>query len=181
MTHQHSVDSAHSEEFAVLYARHASPLLRHCARKLQDEQHAEDIVQETFLRAWLYVCSGRAIESPTTFLRKIADNLIIDEARRAKGHIGLSLDVLQEKGFDLGYDSVDHWQKSLEVYAILDGLRKKEGKLLSMRYLEGMHPSDIAQRIGIAPNTVAARLHRIVKRLTIRLRTHREQSVGTDR
>jgi RNA polymerase sigma-70 factor, ECF subfamily len=181
MMHFDSENSAFSEQFAQLYARHSPALLKYCSRKLLDDQLAEDITQEAFLRALLYVRSGRIITSAPTFLRKIADNLMIDEMRRTKGQPGVSLDMLHEKGFDPGYDSLDGWQKVIEVGTIIDGLRKKEAKLLSMRYLEGLHPSDIAERIGIAPNTVAARLHRIMKRLTLRHRKERIVSIGAER
>jgi RNA polymerase sigma factor (sigma-70 family) len=171
-----SEKSALSEQFTQLFALHAPSLRRYCARKVQDEQLAEDITQEAFLRALLYVRTGRVITSAPTFLRKIVDNLIIDEIRRNKGQAGVSLDVLHEKGFDPGYDSLDGWQKVIEVGTIIEGLRKKEAKLLSMRYLEGLQPADIAARIGITPNTVAMRLHRIMKRLTVQ---HRKTSAAT--
>ncbi len=171
--HLHSDDSAVSEAFSRMYQRQARTLYKYCLHQTKSKEAAEDLVQETFLRAWLYMLSGRVIESATTFLRRTADHLMVDEVRKLKGQVVLSLDHLQENGVDPSYDEQERLQNALEIHAIMDTLRKKERKLLAMRYIEGLPPSDIASRTGLSANTVAARLSRLLKRLTTRKQQER--------
>ena len=148
------------------YLRYADDLLRYCHRQMADAAVAEDLVQDTFLRAFEYLQDGKKIEQMKTFLYKVASNLVIDEwRRRGRAPPNVSLDALVEQGFDPGHETVHHTHDQLDVSSALQGVSQDEHKLLSMRYIDGLAVSDIASSMQMAPNAVAVRLHRATKRV----------------
>src|SRR6185369_11157444 len=67
--------------------------------KIHDSHRAQDLVQETFLKAWKYLSRGGEIQMMKSFLYHVLNDLIIDEYRKQK-HQSTSLDVMIENGFE---------------------------------------------------------------------------------
>ena len=78
----------------ALYDEHAALLWRYALRLTGDASRAEDVVQETLLRAWQHPeVIGDAERSPRAWLCTVARNMIIDERRSAQyRHVVGSLD-----------------------------------------------------------------------------------------
>ncbi|NUR58732.1 MAG: sigma-70 family RNA polymerase sigma factor, partial [Catenulispora sp.] len=77
------VASADADRLRSLYADHAGPLLGYVLKLTNgDRGQAEDVVQETFLRAWQH---AEAFEpdrgSPRAWLCTVARNIVVDHAR----------------------------------------------------------------------------------------------------
>ena len=88
------------------YTQYAAALSKHCRYRMRDEQDADEVVQDTFINAYEYLSRGKKIDNVKVFLYSIANNLIVDWARRNKSRKQkeLSLDALSENGFDIGGD-----------------------------------------------------------------------------
>lgn len=50
--------------------------------RVSDRELAKDLTQETFVKVWEYMVSGKVIEKLKPFLYRVATNLIIDNARK---------------------------------------------------------------------------------------------------
>jgi RNA polymerase sigma-70 factor, ECF subfamily len=76
------------DAFGELVARHRAEVHRHCSRMLRSAEQAEDVVQETFLRAWRarQRFAGRA--AFRTWLYQIATNACLDEIARSSRRAG---------------------------------------------------------------------------------------------
>ena len=101
----------------MLYDEHAAPLLRYAVHLMSgDRQRAEDIVQETLLRAWQHP-EAIADRPARPWLFAVARNLAIDSyrARRARPHeVGeAALEVLP---------APDEAERALESWAVADAL-----------------------------------------------------------
>ena len=69
----------------VLYHEHAAALWRYAVRLTGDKARAEDVVQETLLRAWRHPeVTDESERSARAWLFTVARNLIIDERRSAR-------------------------------------------------------------------------------------------------
>lgn len=160
------------KDLSQAYELYAKPIFRHCSFRLFNKADAEEVVQETFVRAWQYVQKGNTIDNLKLFLYRVANNLIVDRVRRRKED--LSLETLVENGFEPGeQDKTDLIQKKLEFQHVLvkfQELDKQEHDLLIMRYIDGLMPADIAQRTGLSANTISVRLHRSIKQISASVR-----------
>src|SRR6266850_4422798 len=65
--------------------------------KVSNRMISEDLVQNTFMKTWMYLMKGGRIEKMKAFLYHVLNNLIVDEYRKRKT---TSLDVLIEKGLE---------------------------------------------------------------------------------
>lgn len=133
---------------------------------LRNRAVAEELMQEVFLSLHQHMGKMEGEAHAKNWLRRTAANRAIDELRRMKLRRGPSLEeVAEPSAEDAGQDP-----------QLLAALRKQverlpaEAKVLTiLRYQEDMHPSEIAERLGLPVNTVKSRLHRALQVLRGRL------------
>ena len=82
------------ELFAALFDRHRRELLLHCYRMLGSFHEAEDLLQETFEKAWRRVGRVDTSSSPRAWLYRIATNACLDALRRRGSRRVLPFDVM---------------------------------------------------------------------------------------
>jgi RNA polymerase sigma-70 factor (ECF subfamily) len=158
-----------SEVLSTAYQEYARALLRHCCFRRFRQEDAEEIVQETFARTWEYLTAGKQIQNLKVFLYQVVNNLIVDRVRKRKGREEVSLDALQEIGFDIGQDRTEKLQRRLDMRTVLlkfRELERREHDLLVMRYIDELMPAEIAVIMDLPVNTVSVRLHRALKKLS---------------
>lgn len=147
-------------KFLAAYDEYADAIFRDCYFRVFDRERGKDLMQETFLRVWEYLAKGNTVDNMRAFLYSIANNLIIDEARRKKE---MSLEALQEDGFDPGRDELPSMQTSIEYARALgafDRLHANYRDIIKLRYLKGLSPSEIAEKRGESANTISVRIYR---------------------
>lgn len=169
--------SGHEDIFEKAYADFADAIFRHCAFRLMDRERGKDLMQETFLRMWNFIENDKQVDNMRAFLYRIANNLIVDDVRKRKT---VSLEQLQEAGWDPPGDGVQTAQDRLELGRILDILKDLDPayrQVIVLRYIDGLNPADIAKIVGESPNTISVRLHRAIKHAKALLQSsHRENS-----
>lgn len=154
-----------SEEFAKVYDELADAIFRHCYFRVFNREQARDLMQEAFVRTWEYYRAGGEVRNVKNFLYRVANNLIIDYARKKKA---LSLDELHEQGFDPEIDERERVMASLDALTVLKVLQKLAPKyrdFVTMRYLDELSPGEIAAITGLSENAVSVRIHRGLTRL----------------
>lgn len=147
----------------VAHQDYRKQLKRYSLSKVNNPQLAEDLVQDTFLRAWNYLLKGGKVDTMKSFLYQILHRLIIDEYRRGKRTS--SLDDLVEKGFEPSRETgeFEHISNVLDGKAMMLLIRKLPDRyrtVLSMRYIDNLSIEEMAARIGQSKNTVAVQIHR---------------------
>lgn len=150
---------------ATAHHEYQKKLLQHAYYKLHDYSKCEDLVQDTFMKAWNYFLRGGKIELMRSFLFHILDNLIVDEYRR---HKTCSLDALLEKGFDPTRTNPDNLVNAIDSKLAIDlikSLPNSYKELMNMRYVEDLSLQEMAKITGLPKNTLAVKLHRGLKQV----------------
>jgi RNA polymerase sigma-70 factor, ECF subfamily len=146
------------EMLATLYADHGSALRRFAARLSGDHSRAEDIVQETMLRAWRHPerVTGRT-GAPLAWLYTVARHLAIDQhrARQARPTEPAGLTVLASRAAP---DQIDTAITQWDLATALASLRPRDRDLLTARYLRDRSIGQIAAEQNIPAGTIKSRL-----------------------
>lgn len=154
------------KKFLEAYEAHSDGIFRHCYFRLSNRERAQELTQETFMRAWQTLKEGAEVQSIKAFLYRIAHNLVIDEYRKKKE---VSLEMLQESGFDPSINDtkelVEHAIEKEKFLKALERLDEDERHLIVMRYIDDLGPSEIASLTGERQNVISVRLNRAVKKL----------------
>jgi RNA polymerase sigma-70 factor (ECF subfamily) len=151
----------------ALYAEHAGPLLRYALRLTTgDRQRAEDIVQETLLRAWLHP-EAIAERPARPWLFAVARNLAVDAHRarsarpREVGEAALELVPVA--------DGADRALESWAVADALRALRPEHRQVLVETYYLGRSVAEAAASLGIPGGTVKSRTFYALRALKLAL------------
>lgn len=153
--------------FLKLYDDFGEPLFRHCYFRVSSREIAEDITQESFMRVWNYLAAGNVIDKPKAFLYRVAGNLIVDHYRRKKE---TSLDALAEDGYDpAGEDAntILNYVSGQQALRLLEKLDPQYREILTLRYVNDLSLSEIADIAGQSENAVSVRIHRGIEKLKI--------------
>ena len=163
-----------SGAFRVLVERHSRNLFRLAFRMTGHQQDAEDVVQETFLRAYRQLSKFDDRASFGTWLYRIAANCSLDlirvRKRRAPQPEGVAdgaPDPMQSVPDPA--PTPDRLALSGEVErrvaAVLDGLSEMERTAFVLRHYEGMCMDDIGRTLGVQPNAAKHSVFRAVQKL----------------
>lgn len=157
--------SKEQEEFLKAYEQSADAIFRHCYFRVFQSELAQDLMQETFIRTWEYIAKGKEVKNIRAFLYTVANNLIIDESRKKKT---LSLDALQEKGFDPRLDTREQLLNQIDAKHIVQIVSKLDPtyqEVIMMRYIDELSPKEIAEILHESENTISVRIHRGLQKL----------------
>lgn len=166
------------------FAAHRAELRRFVLRLVGDPDLAEDIVQETLLRA-MRPASGFAGRSrPATWLSAIALNILRDHFRRPARRAELSVDeiVLAELP-SADEDVVQALMRGEMADCIarhLLALPERQRQVLALHDMGGASHGEIAAVLGIAECNARVLLHRARAALRQRLRQHCRLDLGRD-
>jgi RNA polymerase sigma factor (sigma-70 family) len=160
-------DRSESErQFVVMYEEYADAIFRFCYFKLRDREAALELSQETFARMWRYLSGGQEIEHARAFAFRVARNAIADHVRKSRPlyahQMGESAEHLLDPAAESGTES------DAEVAGILDclkGLPERDQEAVTLRYIESLSVSEIAESLGELPNTVSVRIKRALQTL----------------
>ena len=148
--------------FAELFDEFEDPLHRYAMSLVRNRDWADDLVQETFIRAWSHLPLLGVLSLPQrrAWLRRVLKNVFIDQYRRNVRERALiaALDHDPEDG------AVDP-SLSLQVQELLEILPASLRDLWYRRYVQGMNAAEIARQLGIPHGTVRSRLHAARRRL----------------
>ena len=129
-----------------------------------DSQLADDLAQETFVRAWKHL---RRLESPAAFggwLRQIALNVWLEHARRRN----IPLDELPD-GDEIGEAAVADAGQAIDLERALDALRPPERVCIVLCLREGMSHAEVARATGLPLGTVKSHIARGTAKLRVLL------------
>jgi len=141
-----------------LYSCHAKDLHAYVRRFCTDGASADDIVQETFIRAWRNLPQLRADGRPIRpWLFRVARNLLTDADRAARSRpVTVAVASAEDLGDDSGLPLVLDRQLVCDA---LQHLSPAHRTVLVETFCRGGNAATVARRLGIPNGTARSRLH----------------------
>ncbi|MFL6447025.1 MAG: RNA polymerase sigma factor [Bryobacteraceae bacterium] len=161
--------------FRVLVDRHGRAVFRLAYRMTGNEQDAEDVVQETFLRAYKQIRQFDGRSSFSTWLYRICSNCSLDLIRARK--------TREKQREPLGEEKTTSWIETLSarepdperltqsgqitrlLKPALDQLSEMERVAFTLRHFEGCNVEEIARTLGVQQNAAKHSVFRAVQKL----------------
>jgi RNA polymerase sigma-70 factor (ECF subfamily) len=152
-----------------LHDEHAAALWRFCLRLVSNDRgRAEDVVQETMLRAWRH---RAVLDSPAPAVRAwlftVARNIVIDEWRSRRARSEMPVADVPEDG-----DAADESDQLLLSWVVAEAVTRLSADhraVLIECYYRGRPVSEASRRLGVPEGTVKSRTHYALRALKLAL------------
>jgi len=156
-----------NEAFDTLLNRHQSRVYSYILHIVKNDELADDIFQDTFVKAIMTIKQGRYTESGkfSAWISRIAHNLIIDHYRQEKSENTVSADnedndLLNRR--DLCEENIEHHLVTQQIHhdirRLIKVLPENQREVLIMRYYKNMSFKEIADVTGVSINTALGRM-----------------------
>jgi RNA polymerase sigma-70 factor (ECF subfamily) len=166
------------DAFAELYDQYYPKIFGYVLRRTTNLEAAQDITSETFLKALRKLWQFRWRNVPfSSWLYRIATNEINQYFRKAEYKKSISMEELQEQGFELisphdpeselieAQEKLKQYQDFLEIQEKIVRLPAKYQEVIALRFFEQKQINEIAEILGKKEGTVKSLLHRAVEKL----------------
>jgi RNA polymerase sigma factor (sigma-70 family) len=150
--------------FMENFRLYSDAIFRFCLVKVSNQQLAEDMTQEVFMRYWKSLRDGKGITNARAFLYTIANNLAKDWYKRRKS-VPLEEGETHDEVLISRESSPETVAAYNEAIATIEGMEDIDKEVLLLRLVEGFEPRDISEIIGETANVVSVRLNRAMARL----------------
>lgn len=156
-----------AEQLGALYEAHAAPIRRYVVHLTGSGSTADDVVQETLLRAWR---SPKIMaEDPSTvraWMFTVARHLVVDEARSAhrrhENAVADPPDTAVRDATDAVFDAI-------LIEEALAALSAAHREVVVRAYYGGRSVAEMAEELGAAEGTIKSRLHYGLRALRLAL------------
>lgn len=156
-----------NKAFEVLLSRYQSKVYTYIYLIVRNKELAEDIFQDTFIKAIATIQQDRYVESGKflAWVNRIAHNLIIDYFRREKNEStfsieGMTTDLLNNAKFSekSTEDIILKEQILVDVIRLVDELPLTQQMVVKMRFFENLSFKEIAEKTNVSINTALGRM-----------------------
>ena len=180
-----------SDAFRALVERHSRAVFRLAYRMTGSAQDAEDVVQETFLKAYKQLARFESRANFGTWVHRIAVNCSIDLIR-SRPHREAGHDAEDLEHFGAGLEPGDATGTSPErlmlstevqdrINAAMTALSRMERAAFILRHFEGRSIEEISESLGLKTNATKHSIFRAVRKMRTALEPFVAGEVVTDR
>lgn len=160
----HRLNADDADQMRSVYAAHSARLWWYVLGLSNgDSARAEDVCQETFLRAWrTRAVLGQTEPAARSWLFTVAKRIIIDEWRTSRARLEVVTDDLPETAVD---DLTEHADTRSLVAAALGQLSREHREVLLECHLRGSSVTEASMKLGVPAGTVRSRTHYALRAL----------------
>ncbi len=155
------------EAFGEVIATYSEPLYWQIRRMVQEHEDANDLLQNTFLKAWQSLENFRGDARLSTWLYKIAINESITFLDKERRRQNISLDS-QDAALINSIESdenVDGDELAKKLRIAIAGLPEKQRLVFNMKYFDEMKYEDMSAILGTSVGALKASYHLAVKKI----------------
>ncbi|HLF73207.1 MAG TPA: sigma-70 family RNA polymerase sigma factor [Anaerolineales bacterium] len=150
--------AGNAEAFGQLYDAYMERIYRFVYFRVEDQQTAEDITSQVFLRAWNNLDRFRLGRTPyLAWLYTIAHNAVIDHYRTRKVTAALEDVRLSQPDYaEAVENNIDFAVEMQTIKEALQTLTDDQQQVLTLKFIEGMSNDEIARHLGKREGAVRA-------------------------
>ena len=148
-----------SRAFEAIYRRLVGRTYALCLRMVRDAQRAEELTQDVFVRAWERLGSFRGESQFTTWLHRLAVNVVLQEGR-TKGRRESREESVADPGEYMGRVKEEFPGTRMDLERAIASLPEGARAVLILRDIYGYKYNEIATMQGVALGTIKAQIHR---------------------
>jgi RNA polymerase sigma-70 factor (ECF subfamily) len=162
--------------YALLVKRYQHLVFTLAVRILQNRELAEETAQDIFVKAYQALDTFRGESKFSTWLYKIAYHKILDAKARGKRFVTIKGEW--EAGLSREFSPEDTWSHLMQeerrklLGQILQQMEADDRAVLTLHYLQELSLKEVAEIIGLRPETVKVRLYRARKRMKALMGQH---------
>ena len=155
------------KSFGKLYERYLDEIYRYVFIRVGNQQSAEDITEETFIKTWeslsrIYRGDGK-IDNLRAWLYRIAKNLVVDYYRKNKSENIVVLDIAEN--LQSPEEIVIEQEESTWIVSALQKMKPDFQQIIILRLINDMSHKEIASIVGISEGHSRILLYRALKKL----------------
>lgn len=161
--------------FEELFRRYGRKIYALAYRITTNRQEAEDILQNTFLRAYEHVMGNRNISY--AWLCRVAVNLAVDYHRLSKSQgereaVEDAIELSSNSAWANPESVLENEELGKYINAAIEELPLRQKKVFVLKNLEGLSHKDIALILGCSQDTVRAHLYQAMKKVREKLKKY---------
>lgn len=148
-----------TKEFEISFRKLYLPLGMYALRIVDDADVAEDLEQDAFMKAWLYIENGGEIENFPSFMYRTVRNVCLSYIRNKQE----TLDASHIP--DVGEEEIDTSFRDARIWKAIDMLPEKCREVFLMSKHYGLTNEEIADELGVSIKTVKNHMTKAFSRL----------------
>lgn len=155
------------EAFGEVIAKYTEPLYWQIRRLVENHDDANDVLQDTFIKAWSSIENFRGDAKLSTWLYKIAINESLTFIAKERKRLNISIDdeasmLVNSIEAD---ENIDGDQLALELRKAIARLPEKQRIVFNMRYYDEMKYEQMAEILGTSVGALKTSYHLAVKKI----------------
>lgn len=148
-----------AREFEIAFRKLYLPLGMYALRLVDDADIAEDLEQDAFMKAWLYIGSGNDVGNFTSFMYRTLRNECLKYLRDRRETLG------EDSISEISEEEIDTSFRDARIWKAIDGLPEKCREIFLMSKRDGFTNEEIAEELGISIKTVKNQMTKAFSRL----------------
>ncbi len=155
------------DAFAQVISLYSEPLYWQIRRMVQSHDDANDLLQNTFMKAWLSIENFRGDARLSTWLYKIAINEAITHLARERKRNNISIDdeASALAAIIEADTNIDGDRLAQELRKAIAALPEKQRIVFNMKYFDDLRYEDISNILGTSIGALKASYHLAVKKI----------------
>lgn len=146
-------------EFETAFRKLYLPLGMYALRLVDDADIAEDLEQDAFMKAWIYIEDGGEIDNFTAFMYRALRNECLKYLRSRRETLG------EESIPEISEENIDTSVRDARIWKAIDNLPEKCLEVFLMSKRDGLTNEEIAEEMGISVKTVKNQMTKAFSRL----------------
>jgi RNA polymerase sigma-70 factor (ECF subfamily) len=158
---------SHPALFSKLVEKYEAPFLRKALSIVRNEEEAEDVVQETFCKIYMYAPKFKRVDGAqfSSWAYRILINTAITHYQKQKRLRG-TLAPLDPEIYETlpdGVDTGERWTLTDEIASVFTHMPEGFARALTLHFIDGKPHEEVARLEGVSEGAIKTRVHRAKK------------------